>query len=89
MSSEKIINNPFDPSLSYRQRLMYQTIRWVAGESLHNPVENECCPDFSCCHPDLKAPRKVREKFANADRETRETMLGFFIAALARKAGVK
>jgi len=23
------------------------------GQPYHNNIDDECCPDFSCCHPDL------------------------------------
>lgn len=39
---------------------------WVAGESVHNPEADECCPDFSCCAPLLKAPREERDAFFKA-----------------------
>lgn len=22
---------------------------WLAGKSVHNPCDDNCCPDFSCC----------------------------------------
>ena len=37
----------------YQQRVIAQGLQWVAGESVHNEVDNECCPDFSCCTPAL------------------------------------
>ncbi len=37
----------------YRERVRVQTLTWAMGRSVHNRVDNECCPDFSCCHPDL------------------------------------
>lgn len=41
-----------------------QLDKWVEGESLHNhdaPVTgSECCPDFSCCIPELQALRSTR-----------------------------
>lgn len=33
----------------YHARLIKQTIEWVNGVSTHNFVDDECCPDFSCC----------------------------------------
>ena len=38
---------------------------WVAGTSVHG---DQCCPDFSCCQPDLLAPKEVREIFAAAHK---------------------
>ncbi len=37
----------------YQQRAIEQGRKWVAGESHHNRVDDECCPDFSCCMPVL------------------------------------
>lgn len=36
----------------YQSRVIRQTMLWVNGISEHNRVEDECCPDFSCCHPE-------------------------------------
>ena len=37
----------------YRLRVIEQTEAWVAGQPRHNTIDDECCPDFSCCCPDL------------------------------------
>jgi hypothetical protein len=37
----------------YRARAKAQAFAWAQGRSYHDPVNDECCPDFSCCHPDL------------------------------------
>lgn len=57
-----------------------QLERWVAGESLCPNTRNECCPDFSCCRPELLAPKVEREAFAAAHGRTREHMLGGFLS---------
>ena len=36
-----------------QNRVVRQTILWVNGKSQHNETDDECCPDFSCCMPDL------------------------------------
>jgi hypothetical protein len=36
-----------------QSRVIRQYQLWVNGISEHNHVDNECCIDFSCCHPDL------------------------------------
>jgi hypothetical protein len=46
-----------------------QLEKWVQGESVHNTERDECCPDFSCCQPELLAPKVTREAFAKAYRE--------------------
>lgn len=37
----------------YSDRVIRQTIKWTNGISEHNHIDNECCPDFSCCIPKL------------------------------------
>jgi hypothetical protein len=37
----------------YRERARIQMLAWAQGRSYHEPVNDECCPDFSCCRPDL------------------------------------
>lgn len=37
-----------------------QMILWVNGRSVHNAVNGECTPDFSCCHPDMMSSRDER-----------------------------
>ena len=68
----------------------YQVNEWVKGNSLHNPVRDECCPDFSCCE-DTKWTKEERVKFAgyhyNDDREAVEAMLfGQGIGGLLKSA---
>ena len=36
---------------------------WVDGNSVHDEKGDQCCPDFSCCKPELKAPKEERELF--------------------------
>lgn len=49
----------------YQQRAIEQGRQWVAGESHHNRVDDECCPDFSCCVPRLfeRDPAKRMSQF--------------------------
>ena len=37
----------------YQERVLTQIENWVNGISRHNYIDDECCPDFSCCEPDL------------------------------------
>ena len=50
------------PPTPYQQRAIDQGRLWVAGESHHNRIDDECCPDFSCCTPELY--ERDREKRA-------------------------
>lgn len=37
----------------YRERARNQSLIWAQGRPYHEPVNDECCPDFSCCFPNL------------------------------------
>ncbi len=50
----------------YQQRVHQQGLDWVNGRSIHNDVDGECCPDFSCCVPSLYiSSRKTRIEIVN------------------------
>jgi len=40
-------------SQQYKERVKAQTLKWAMGQPYHNNIDDECCPDFSCCQPDL------------------------------------
>ena len=56
-----------------------QLIEWVKGNSIHNQTRDECCPDFSCCTPELLRPKEEREHFLVADETERSRMLMQFL----------
>ena len=64
-----------------------QLAKWLKGNSIHNDTRGECCPDFSCCTPELLADEDVRKAFVNADEGTRMSMLGMFLGAAFAKMG--
>ena len=37
----------------YYERARNQSLAWAQGRPYHEPINDECCPDFSCCEPDL------------------------------------
>lgn len=37
----------------YHERCRLQCLAWAEGRPQHNTVDDECCPDFSCCQSDL------------------------------------
>lgn len=39
--------------LGYQERVRVQTLSWAMGRPYHNTIDDECCPDFSCCQPEL------------------------------------
>lgn len=61
-----------DP-LRYREATVAQLLRWHNGQRVHNAISGECCPDFSCCYPDMYETdpetrmRWVREAIARRD----------------------
>ncbi len=57
---------------SYLRRVRAQTIAWINGRPYHDPVTDECCPDFSCCVPSLftrDAEKRQREGLDMLRRE--------------------
>lgn len=38
---------------AYIDRSMKQAREWVDAICRHNDIDDECCPDFSCCFPHL------------------------------------
>ena len=69
-----------------------QVARWVAGESVHNAARDECCPDFSCCQPEMQWAEPRRREFQEAclagDDEKVEGMLfGALTRAIAELDG--
>ena len=67
-----------------------QLDEWVKGNSIHNKERDECCPDFSCCTPELLAPEEKRKEFAKAWYENdqitlHQIMLDFLILLLDQK----
>ena len=65
---------------TYKDRCNHQLIEWVNGNPIHNDIDDECCPDFSCCKPEFLQPLEIRETFRCADEETRMGMLMTFLS---------
>ena len=61
---------------------------WVEGKSVHrgSRTEGECCPDFSCCRPELLAPKDVREVFAAAYKLENEPVVMRMLMAFLGEA---
>lgn len=61
---------------------MFQLEMWRRGVSLHNDIDNECCPDFSCCRGiAYLANERLRELFVR-DPASRKAMLESWFAEL-------
>jgi len=70
----------------YKERLSKQTLDWLNGNPQHNKIDNECCPDFSCCKPELLAPIEIRQLFYNAEINNNhklvDRLLGEFLSKM-------
>ena len=75
---------------NYEQRKQHQLATWLAGNPWHNPVEDECCPDFSCCSPGLLQPLAIRQTFVaahEAGSRATDAMLMTFLGAKLSNCG--
>jgi hypothetical protein len=67
--------------MTYKEQLQM----WVYGKSVHDKdaKDGQCCPDFSCCIPQLKTPKEERELFQQLYLEEKhseyERMLMMFL----------
>lgn len=70
----------------------FQLSEWVKGNSLHNPIRDECCPDFSCCHTEGLMDEDLRIKFSNAhkmnDKKTTMSILGMALSGVTTEMGL-
>jgi len=62
-----------------------QLDEWVKGNSIHNEERNECCPDFSCCCPDLLVSEEDRKLFSNGNDKVREFLMMEFLGKLIKR----
>ena len=49
MSENEFAGYDMFDGVSEEESVDVQLNLWVAGFSLHNPVIDDCCPDYSCC----------------------------------------
>lgn len=62
-----------------------QLAQWVAGKPIHG---RECCPDFSCCDPQLLQPERVRLAYAFGSQQVRDQMCAQFLIAMVKRSGL-
>jgi hypothetical protein len=65
----KPVHNPHSPVVDFTDK----DGKVVSSKVLDG--NGECCPDFSCCRPELLWPTKMRESFILASPEKRDEML--------------
>jgi len=62
---------------------LFQLSEWVKGNPIHNKEKDICCPDFSCCIPELLADEETRKRFSEAfladDEKTYMAFLFMFL----------
>lgn len=66
-----------------------QLQQWLEGRPVHNQERDECCPDFSCCCPELLAPPEVRKLFVERKDLQGQLLMGFLGAMIAHKLSDK
>lgn len=70
--------------MNNKESVQKQLDLWLKGEPWHNSITDECCPDFSCCRPELLASEDERKKFCEAieqdNNELKMGMLGMFLS---------
>lgn len=71
-----------------------QLKRWVRGDSCHLIGKfDSCCPDFSCCNPELLVNKKIRETFYAAYKQKNnqvvQGLLTTFLSAFLEKINVR
>ena len=60
-----------------------QLLEWQKGNSIHK--DDECCPDFSCCNPELLASQDERDVFVKAYEDGKEAIwMGMLMGFLGR-----
>ena len=80
----------------------HQISEWLSGRPWHNPFtpdgeygetaeDGECCPDFSCCHPELLLSKGKREAFVKRHlaRHTGETAMSVIKSAIIEMKAAK
>lgn len=48
-----LLQGPARMTPLYKARAQSQALAWAMGSPYHNRIDNECCPDFSCCFPGM------------------------------------
>lgn len=57
---------------TYKERSDNQLEEWAKGNPIHNSIDDECCPDFSCCTPDLLQSEEIRKTFKEVCKKADE-----------------
>lgn len=77
--------------MSDRESATHQVTYWEQGIPLHNPVRDECCPDFSCCGSPMmpqEARTRLLEAYVNGEHETVEKICMMGLAGITAEMNV-
>lgn len=65
----------------------HQLMAWLAGRPFHLRNDalgiDQCCPDFSCCQPELLVCREIRRAYLTSPQCVRDQFEAVFMAASA------
>lgn len=67
---------------TYEARAMFQLALWQKGVPIHNDIDNECCPDFSCCRGYQHMVSQLRRDMFVTDKASRASMIHDWIEAM-------
>lgn len=74
-----------------KERCQFQLEEWVKGNSIHNDVDEQCCPDFSCCRKNVNTPVEKRQEYLKIYNEQGPDgcveMLGGFLSNMLLTSG--
>jgi len=62
-----------------------QLKHWLSGDSRHNTERDECCPDFSCCYPELLADLITKIIYCGCDEHDKQILREEFLHKLRVK----
>lgn len=73
--------------MSDKESIQFQLDNWIEGRSYHNPIRDECCPDFSCCDPSIHTNQELKNKFKQSVVDNNEldqwNILSMFLCGIA------
>lgn len=81
MEESELTNEEKIEKDEYKERHLKQIKDWVNGKSIHNEIDGECCPDFSCCDPTIQTPLEIKKLFLDAYIQNNEKVLNSLLYA--------
>src|SRR5687767_14947612 len=69
---------------TYEERYAYQLEQWVAGNPIHNDIDGNCLPDFSCCNKRMHTDIEKRKAYLEHYKKTGEWEMGLLQESLGK-----